>query len=58
MQNITGEAYGEKAFRDVERGSFKSKGGGRKNPFLRKGIPGETNDLLTRVFRKSYRKVA
>ncbi len=58
LQNITGEAYGEKAFRDVERGSFKSKGGGRKNPFLRKGIPGETNDLLTRVFRKRFRKVA
>ena len=58
LQNITGEAYGEKAFRDVERGSLKSKGGGRKNPFLKKGIPGETNDLLTRVFRKRFRKVA
>ena len=55
MQGFTGEAYGEKAYRDVERGNIQKggSGGGKRIDFLKNKL----RQPLTRVMRKRYRNV-
>jgi len=59
LQLLQTDAFGERAASNIEGANFQRKqGGGRKNPFMKKGIPGEGNNLLTMTPKKRYRKYA
>jgi hypothetical protein len=53
------DAFGEASARSVEKANLRSKGGGgKRNPFFSKGIPGRSNPILTKVTKKTYHKYA
>ena len=59
LQLLQTDAFGERAASNIEGANFQRKqGGGRKNPFLKKGIPGESANLLTMTPKKKYRRYA